>query len=693
VIAAIVALLLALSIGVSAASVDCGNRLVDLNGYRVLDVDLTDPLGFIAPWTSPFSSLKPALAIKQGQPFQLAALNKDVVFLRTVLTARDVTSTLVFKVAYVSPRVTCDDEAKTVRVSYLMLTNVVSAHVAPSIEDAIDEDERPATTGAVRATTASTSVVPLAGYNATRGTFGGLSLGNTIQGVRVDGQTIGSADSLTARLEVAGTIPRASAHWRGGQLSGAFEYFDTPAGASHAREDKIAIRFSQSTEELSQQRIVFRYGGALEGGRQRNDDASIVQNSGYGSVKLYAGVTGRRGQSAFSSSYGFQAGATFADGVPAFTKHLIDVGYATRIAGTAIGDGTGPFRGPLSVSVHRSLDLQLRFSAGVIRRFEGAPLAERFLGGNELRPFVPDDEWTIPSDAFIRSIPENALGTAGGFEGGDRFYAANVTAAWPLWGRPLVPRELARDPTFLTQLNGSFSTIVGTLADNYKTNDPAYARQAAEIPEHARAIRAALDATTAAVMQIPLPIAARPPVAKAIKDVQADIRMAKGGIALIEQGDVTVAPVLVNHYVPTLAAHAEVLRRTLDAAEVAAVSSDIAVALARADAPSAAIKGALDAIDSDKYRRQAAVTLAPAHNALDIFLHQLNAYSIAPVAIFDAAQISPAAAGTRYGIGGGVRFSLINVNVSAAYVFNIHPIVQEGRGAVFVKLDVTNVFP
>ena len=43
-------------------------------------------------------------------------------------------------------------------------------------------------------------------------------------------------------------------------------------------------------------------------------------------------------------------------------------------------------------------------------------------------------------------------------------------------------------------------------------------------------------------------------------------------------------------------------------------------------------------------------------------------------------------------VGGGVRLSLVNVNFSAAYVFNPHPVAPEGPGAVFVKLDVTTVF-
>src|SRR5207344_1053151 len=106
------------------------------------------------------------------------------------------------------------------------------------------------------------------------------------------------------------------------------------------------------------------YGGAIEGGQQ------------YGSLKLYAGATGRRGHSAFTSSYGFQIGTTFADGVPSFSKHLVDLGFMTRVTGAALVDGTDPFRGPLNAGVHRSLDLQTRFTAGVLENSSAAPIAE-----------------------------------------------------------------------------------------------------------------------------------------------------------------------------------------------------------------------------------------------------------------------------------------------------------------------------
>jgi hypothetical protein len=299
----------------------------------------------------------------------------------------------------------------------------------------------------------------------------------------------------------------------------------------------------------------------------------------------------------------------------------------------------------------------------------------------------------IQSDAFIRSIPENTLATTPGFTGGDRFYSANVTVAWPLWGRPLLPAELAGDTQFLKNLNGGFATIVGTLADNYKAKDPKYQRKAAAIPSHARAIRSALDGAAAALQRIPADKAKQPPLAKALKDVQGDIRKVKSSITLIDGGDLSVSAGLVNFYLPSLDTHVEVLERQLAAAELGEVVSDVAASLDQTASPRDAITHILGEIDSSLYRQRAADTLAPAHKALDVFLHELNIYSIAPVAIFDAARISPSGVGTRYGVGGGVRFSLVNVNFSTSYVFNVHRGASEGLGAFLFQLDVTNVFP
>jgi len=194
-------------------------------------------------------------------------------------------------------------------------------------------------------------------------------------------------------------------------------------------------------------------------------------NSGYGSLKLYVGVTGRPGNNAFTASYGLQLGSTFTDAAPVFKKHLLDLGYNVNVPvpfRKPLGDAED-FKGPLSTTVHRSLSLETRFTAGLIQDASGAPLAERFLGGNAMRPFVQDSSWLILSNAFIRSIPENQLGAESSTElGGSRFYSANATVSFTLWGKPMLPKELATaDPRFPGILNAPFHTAAFSLANTY----------------------------------------------------------------------------------------------------------------------------------------------------------------------------------------------------------------------------------
>ena len=104
------------------------------------------------------------------------------------------------------------------------------------------------------------------------------------------------------------------------------------------------------------------------------------------------------------------------------------------------------------------------------------------------------------------------------------------------------------------------------------------------------------------------------------------------------------------------------------------------------------IKQVLAAIPSDVYVTRARKDLAPAHSVLDVFLYELNLYSISPVAMFDVARVWPSTTGVRYGVGGGLRFSLVNVNLTMGYSANLHRLDTEKAGAFVFKLDVTNVF-
>ena len=94
----------------------------------------------------------------------------------------------------------------------------------------------------------------------------------------------------------------------------------------------------------------------------------------------------------------------------------------------------------------------------------------------------------------------------------------------------------------------------------------------------------------------------------------------------------------------------------------------------------------------DRANAHAEKDFSVAEGALNTFLYRLNAYSIAPVAVFDVAQVWPSGVGTRFAVGGGVRMSLVNVNFTVGYAANPRRSPGEGPGAFFFQLDVSNLF-
>ena len=53
-------------------------------------------------------------------------------------------------------------------------------------------------------------------------------------------------------------------------------------------------------------------------------------------------------------------------------------------------------------------------------------------------------------------------------------------------------------------------------------------------------------------------------------------------------------------------------------------------------------------------------------------MNDLNVVSISAAGVFDAPRIWPNGDGTRYGVGSGIRFSLLNFNTTAGYAFNVN---------------------
>jgi hypothetical protein len=679
----------------------------------VTRVDIKNPLGFIEPWASGSTSLSKGLRVKSGQKFSISDFDADVEHLGQVLDSQFASSAQKVKLDYATGSLEdCDPEKKTLRVVYPIFTSVVPSLNPPSIEQEGNESQRPATTGSEQLAAPKLSVTPVVGYNQTRATFGGLNFSGAEGRMQIAGRTEASSNSQSSNLSL-GSHLASTKLWDNASWSAIVAYDDMPAGAARFKEGKLAGQFSASTREFTGGHVMFRYGAALEGGHQQSDDpaasVNLTPDSGYGALKLFAGVTGRPRPAAFSASYGFQLGDTFRSSFPLFKKHIVDLGFNYRfpIPFRGILGDREDFKGPLSTTVHRTIGLETRFTAGLIQDAGGTPLAERFFGGNQIRPFAQDDSWVIPSDAFIRSIPENRLGAIQDRSlGGTRFYSANVTLSYTAWGRPFIPKELALSErgkgesceasdmkkTFPCVLNGPFHTAATALANANKARDREYMRLNAEVPAKARALKAKLGAFSNQLDTIPPSVASQTVVARQLSRVKSDVTQVRNALTLLDRGAAPdVIGLLVTNSFPKLKGDTEDLTKSLSDASQTALANEIDQTVTVLVQEAGGLQAA-DNLPKKKFEDDAWKKLAPGHRAIDVFLNELNVYSVSPIMIFDVARVWPAAQGVRYGIGPGLRLSLVNVNFTFGYAYNPQRLPSEKPGAIFIALDVSGLF-
>jgi len=263
-------------------------------------------------------------------------------------------------------------------------------------------------------------------------------------------------------------------------------------------------------------------------------------------------LTGLSGTNGFTASAGFQVGSTFRTGSSAFGKYLVDLGYNHTFPVNRpkpLGDRDLFTHVGLTGGVHRSFFLDTHFTAGLIQNAANAPLSERFLGGNVVQPFIPDDSWSIPTGAFIRSIPKNRLGSLSNSAlGGSRFYSANVTVAFTVWGKPMLPKELVisestakpgtagqpkttEQPTgFPEVLNFPFKTAALAIANTKAMADPVF------VAELKKAVSTTASQLTHkctdllnAMKQIPPDLAGQKPMKKQISDVRGNLFSVREG--------------------------------------------------------------------------------------------------------------------------------------------------------------------
>jgi hypothetical protein len=105
---------------------------------------------------------------------------------------------------------------------------------------------------------------------------------------------------------------------------------------------------------------------------------------------------------------------------------------------------------------------------------------------------------------------------------------------------------------------------------------------------------------------------------------------------------------------------------------------------------------AYNKIKVPKAEASANQTVSYVGRVLGVFFRETNLIAISPVVMFDAARLRindrPETNRFRYGIGSGLRFSLINVDFTAGYSFNPTRRPNEPRGAFVFRMDINDLF-
>jgi hypothetical protein len=76
-------------------------------------------------------------------------------------------------------------------------------------------------------------------------------------------------------------------------------------------------------------------------------------------------------------------------------------------------------------------------------------------------------------------------------------------------------------------------------------------------------------------------------------------------------------------------------------------------------------------------------------------VNQANLVAVSPVVMFDAARLWQSGVSgekTRFGVGPGVRLSIVSLDITAGYAWNPKPQPWEGRGAFVITLQASNLF-
>ena len=457
-----------------------------------------------------------------------------------------------------------------------------------------------------------------------------------------------------------------------------YTFTSLPTGSGEIRHSLASVQYSGISAPFLRGNMSARFGGLLEKGDAQATlttslPAGASTATALNSLKVYGGLNTWMPHHVLSASFGLQLGTTdVADGVQ-WKRYIGDVhhDFWYNVAGRHI------------------VDLDSRLTAGAIQASSPFPVAERFFGGNYEQLFIPNDSWQIRANPVIRAIPGSRFYQTAAGAGADTFLSYNLTTAFSVWQKPLVPLDVRSE--ILDLLNAQIDSLTSIQQLRYAAMGPDFQKMVNELPLVTKALATLDTAVSAAQRAHPNQFTAQ------FKACASAIRMAnnraKAAMTSDAQQYARISALLkADKTEDRLSKVVQKCDQKLNAALDAQSKIDVGPVKTEQDALEkeyAVLQGAATA--------KAKAEMLPVHRILNTLFNDVNLLSVSPVAVFDVAEIGPTAtglSGTRYGPGAGVRLELASsAHFTVGYARNVaHRGPGEGKGAVFFEIGFRDLF-
>lgn len=642
----------------------------------------------------------PDMPIKAGDSFVKADFDNSFQFIRSRFPELAVTRAQRVRVRIAKPGLeNCDAQAKALDVVYHVYTLGFPYYASRAFETGVkDEVSRSVVeTSATRALN-HYFPTPYGGYDRSRKVFGGSSVsikqpGGFLDTIELEGS--GSTSSALGRAEGLGSRDYGTGLIRHIEYRFRYYYSDMPGQDIKLKQGSGLGQFYAATRSIGPGELVIRLGGLIEGGNKLTDAGITnvapgdVPSSRFGSIKTFVGANlriGKQGQ-AIKASYGLQLGSATERTRLDYVKQIFDSAANLRFP---FGD-------------HKAFAADLQFTAGTINTRNQLPVGERFFGGNNEWNFTATDTWQIRSNPVIRSFPQNSFNrnSVNGILGGDRFFSTNATLAVTVWSKPLVPSEIV-DDDFNTAAEIGLNFAESTLKTEYLKETSEFKAMAAKIEpllETLNAVEQELNsvdgpalpqnvkdqmATTRTDLSDALT------TARTIKDALKDGAPKTGDIRKLVLGfpavsaDSSVTTVIKDIQALTNLQALPANHLADKIVELEARRKDMADSFTNLSSSPAEAGAESKAKNDMVYPRRVFSQL----------INEANLIAFSPVLIFDAARLwqldQPGK--TRFAIGPGLRVSVVSLDVTAGFAWNPNRQPWEKRGALFFKMEASNLF-